>query len=60
MINYEKKFDEYYITQNMKDYNMTRASAKVKLENLKKLHPTMYKMMVDNYFDEVHPFQEIE
>lgn len=56
MINYEKKFDEAFITQNMKEYNMSRASAKAKLENLKKLHPTMYKMMVDNYFDEVHPY----
>ena len=56
MINYEKKFDEHYISEKMRDYGMTYKSAKFHLEYLKKNKPTMYKLMVDNYFDTVHAY----
>lgn len=54
--NIEKKFDEWWISKNMMDYSTTRAAAKFKLNFIKKNQPNMYKLMLDNYFDEVHPY----
>jgi len=56
MIKYEKKFDEWWISKNMMDYSTTRAATKFKLNFIKKNQPNMYKLMLDNYFDEVHPY----
>ena len=56
MIKYEKKFDEWWISKNMMDYSTTRDAAKFKLNFIKKNQPNMYKLMLDNYFDEVHPY----
>lgn len=56
MINYEKKFDEYWISERMRNYGTDRKTAKFHLDYLKKNKPTMYKIMLDNYFDEVHPY----
>lgn len=54
--NIEKKFDEQYISGRIREFGMDRKTAKFHLEFLKKNKPIEYKMMVDDYFDEVHPY----
>ena len=54
--NVEKKFDEHYVSERMREFGMDRKSVKFHLNYLKKNKPTEYKMMVDEYFDEVHPY----
>ena len=56
MKKFEKMFDEHFITEKVNEYKMDRKSAKFLLDDLKKNKPTMYKILMDNYFDEIHPY----
>lgn len=54
MIDYQKEFDELYISGLMR-VGKTREEGENALKKLKK-KKKVYQEMVDNYFDEVHPY----
>lgn len=54
MIDYQKEFDELFISGFMQ-VGKTREEAENILRHLKR-KKTVYQEMLDNYFDEVHPY----
>lgn len=54
MIDYQKEFDELYIN-GFVNIGGTREQGELALKKLKK-KKKVYQEMLDNYFDEVHPY----